>query len=280
MLSDLINKMKNLGEYEPYLTTLLSLVAPETKLTAEPSLKEVMASENKLVVVLNHAAPLSWVPAASLLTREAVRAGAGNRIPRGIIDQFFYQFTPLKPVAKFVTQSDEFLNFDQLVEHFENAPQADLVIFPEGSNCFFGRPSEIQKFRSPRFIEIAVRTNVPILICTHSGSEIWGQPFKFPPSFSAIIPFLPPWAQKGIASTGMATMPTFPVPLEDFRMHCELYRPKLRASDLFEDKHERRAQLHEEAEHVRSIMMITLASLQDEIRENANRVRQAKLDTL
>ncbi len=280
MLSDLINKMRNLGEYEPYLTTLLTLMAPQTKLTSEPPLKELMASENKLVVVVNHASPLSWVPAAALLCREIVRAGAGNRVPRGIMDQFFFQFAPLKPIAKFVSQSDEYLEFDELVEHFENAEQADLVIFPEGSNCFFGRPDEIQKFRSPRFIEIAVRAQVPILICVHTGSEIWGQPFKFPPTFSAIIPFLPAWAQKGIANSGMVTMPTFPIPLEDFRMHCELYQPKLKEEDLSDDKHERRAQLHEEAEKVRSIMITTLASLQEEARQEAKREKQAKLDSI
>ena len=280
MLSDLINKMRSLGEYEPYLTTLLTLMAPQTTHTSETPLKEILDNENKLVVAFNHAAPLSWVPAAALMCREVVRMGAGHRVPRGIIDQFFFQFAPLKPIAKYISQSEEHLNFDQLVEHFENAEQADLIVFPEGSNCFFGRPDEIQKFRSPRFIEIAVRTKVPILICVHTGSEIWGQPFKFPPTFSAIIPFLPPWAQKGIANSGMVTMPTFPVPLEDFRMHCELYRPKLKEENLSDDKHERRAQLHEEAEHVRSIMMVTLASLQEQSREQANREKQAKLNSL
>ena len=272
--------MRNLAEYEPYLTTLLSLVAPKTSLNSEPSLKDIMASEKKLVIAVNHASPLSWVPASALLAREVVRAGAGDRIPRGIMDQFFFDFAPLKPIAQYVSQSKEYLNFDELVDHFENAEQADLVIFPEGSNCFFGRPDEIQKFRSPRFIEIAVRADVPILVCTHSGSESWGQPFKFPPTFSAVIPFLPPWAQKGIANSGMVTMPNFPVPLEDFRMQCELYRPKLKASDLSEDKHERRAQLHQEAEHVRSIMESTLASLQEQISDNAKRAKQQRLDSL
>lgn len=280
MLSDLINKMRSLGEYEPYLTALLALLAPQTKLTSEPSLKEVMADNRKLVVAINHSSPLSWLPAASLLAREAVRVGAGSRIPRGIMDQFFFDFAPLKPVAKYISQSDEFLKFDELVEHFENAEQADLVIYPEGSNCFFGPPDEIQAFRSPRFIEIAVRASVPILICVHTGSEIWGQPFKFPPTFSAVIPFLPTWAQKGIAKSGMVTMPTLPVPLEDFRMHCELYRPSLKAEDLSDDKHDRRAQLHEEAEKVREIMITTLASLQEAAREQAKLDKQAKLNSL
>lgn len=268
--------MRKLIEFEPYLTTLLSLVAPNTTLTSQPPLSEIFEKNKKLVVVINHAAPLSWVPAVSLLTKEACKSGGGDRLPRGIIDQFFYQFKPLRPVAKYVTQSDEYLNFDQLIEHFHKAEQADLVIFPEGSNCFFGPSDEIQKFRSPRFIEIAVRAEVPVLVVTHAGSEIWGQVFKFPPTFSAIIPFLPPWAQKGIASQGLVTMPTFPVPLDDFRMDCELYIPKLKESDLSEDKHERRAQLEKEAEHVRTIMQTSLATLS----EQSRKAQQSKLDTI
>lgn len=259
--------MRKLRDFEPYLTSLLSLLAPQSKFTSDTSLQKILDEHKRLVVVLNHAAPLSWVPAVSLLTKEVCKVGGGDRLPRGIIDQFFFQFAPFKPVAKYVTQSEEFLNFDQLVEHFESSEQADLVIFPEGSNCFFGPSNEIQKFRSPRFVEIAIRAQVPVLVCTHAGSESWGQVFKFPPTFSAVIPFLPPWAQKGIASQGLVTMPTFPIPLEDFRMQSELYFPKLKVSDLSDDKHERRSQLEEEAEVVRTIMRTTLTALQDENRK-------------
>lgn len=268
--------MRKLDEYEPYLTTLLSLLAPQSSLTSDPSLSEILENEKKLVVVLNHAAPLSWVPAIALLTREVCKAGGGERKPRGIMDQFFFQFAPLRPLAKYISQSEEFLNFDDLVEDFEDADQADLVIFPEGSNCFFGPSDQIQQFRSPRFIEIAVRANVPILVATHAGSESWGQIAKFPPTFSAVIPFLPNWAQKGIKSKGLINVPNVPMPLEDFRMHCELYKPKLTYDQLSDDKHERKAQLEEEANEVRSFMETSL----NHLRELSKRATQEKLDSV
>jgi 1-acyl-sn-glycerol-3-phosphate acyltransferase len=268
--------MRKLREYEPYLTTLLSLVAPKTTVTSEPSLQQIFEQENKLIVAFNHAAPLSWIPAVSLLTKEVVAAGGGDRIPRGIMDSFFFQFAPLKPLAKWITQSDENLNFDQLVENLATADQTDLVVFPEGSNCWFGSSHEIQEFRSPRFIELSIRTGAPILLAVHSGSESWGQVIKFPPTYSAIIPFLPSWAQRGISKNGVVNMPMPPVPLEDFRMHCEIYRPKLKVEELAEDKHERKKQLQEEAQVIRHLMETSLANL----REQSLMAAQAKLDSI
>ena len=268
--------MRKLRDYEPFLTPLLKFIAPNAKVTSDPGLSEILKDEKKMVIAFNHAAPLSWAPAVSLLTREVVEQGGGDRLPRGIMDQFFFQFPPLRPLAKWIAQSNEFLSFDELVEDFENADQADLVVFPEGSNCFFGPSDEIQKFRSPKFIEIAVRADAPILIAVHAGSESWGQTFKFPPALSAIIPFLPSFAQKGIASNGLVNIPMLPKPIEDFRMHCEIYRPKLKARELSKDQFERREQLLEEAAHIHHLMETILENL----RAEALREQQAKLDSL
>src|SRR3954464_6799740 len=100
--------MRKLRDFEPYLTSLLSLLAPQTTFSSEPSLQKIMNENKRLGVVLNHAAPLSWVPAPSLLTKEVCNIGGGDRLPRGIIDQCFFQFAPFKPVAKYVTQSEDF----------------------------------------------------------------------------------------------------------------------------------------------------------------------------
>jgi hypothetical protein len=198
-------------------------VAKDTDFKCRPALDRVLSENPRLIVVFSHSAPLSWIPAPCLLTSHVVARGGGRRLPIAVMDRFFYSMPGLREVAKYVAQSDRPLSFKELVSHFEHLKTADLVVFPEGSNCFFGEPSELQPFRSSRFVEMSIRTRAPLLLCVHRGSEKWGKSIRLP---SLLAGAVGGWLGSRFTSTGKLTMPLWPAKMDRFSMLCELYQPE------------------------------------------------------
>ena len=257
--------MRYLEDYEPILSQILRLCAKRTDFTCEPPLSEVLAGEPRLIVVVNHSTPLSWLPAISLLVVNACARGGRRRTPMGVMDRFFFQVPLFREIAHLITQSQEPLSFRDILDKFENEKAMDLVIFPEGSNCFFGQPETIQAFRSPKFAEISIRTQTPILVVAHEGSENWAKPLEVPQPLIDHLNILPAFAknflERRLRETGKLILPLFPKPMDSFSMRCELYRPSLQPEDLSENQDERREQVSAEAEKVRSIMQNALSRL-------------------
>jgi 1-acyl-sn-glycerol-3-phosphate acyltransferase len=246
--------MKALREYEPILSKIMLSLAKETHFYCKPSLGEVLAQNPRLVVAFNHASPLSWLPAISLLTAHVCARGGGSRRPMGVMDKFFFAVPVIRAIAHQLTQSDRPLGFDELVEKFKTSEGTDIVLFPEGSNCFFGNPEELQPFRSPRFVELAVRTGTPILLCAHRGSEKWGSALPVPQDFLAKIDLLPKVAADFLADrlrkTKLFTLPLLPTQMDRFEMRCEVYKPELTDEELSDDRDECRRQVQAEADKV------------------------------
>lgn len=219
---------RKLSDYETVTSFVLSLVAKDTRFKCRPSLDRILQENAKLVIVISHSSPLSWLPAPCLLAAHSVARGGSGRIPIGVMDRFFYSVPGLKELAQFIGQSETPLGFDELLHHFQSLEKADLVVFPEGSNCFFGDPMELQPFRSSRFVEIAIRTKTPMLLCVHRGSESWGKTVPLDPDAVTKLP-LPEMLTKFLGDrlrqTGLLTIPFPPQPMPLFSMLCELYTP-------------------------------------------------------
>lgn len=224
-------ELRRLSEYEPLTNAVLKLVAKKTVFHTDVPLDQVLSENPRLIVAFNHASPLSWIPAPCLLTAQLAARGGGSRRPIAVMDRFFYSLPGLKEVAKFITQSDRPFRFEELVRHFEELGTADLVVFPEGSNCFFGDPSGLQPFRSDRFVEISMRTNTPILLCVHRGSEGWGVNVPLTENLTTKIGELPlpVVVQKFIGNrlkeSGGLTVPLPPMPMSLFSMYTRLFYP-------------------------------------------------------
>jgi hypothetical protein len=250
--------MKEIKVYEPILSQIMLAIAEETRFHCEPPLQEVLAENPKLVVVFNHASPLSWLPAVALLSAHVNAKGGGERIPVGVMDKFFFEMPVLNKIAALLTQSETPHSFHDLTSKFADGEATDLVVFPEGSNCFFGDPAELKPFRSPKFVELAIRARAPILICVHKGSEIWGKAIPIPPEWFSYLEAVPPAVRKFLESrlkeTGLLTIPLWPNKMDKFEMRCKLYRPQLKLEDLSEDETERRKQIQAEADHIHALM--------------------------
>lgn len=259
--------MKTLRSYEPILSQLMQLMARETRFRAKPSLSEIIAEHPRLIVAMSHGSPLSWLPAACLLTAHVCARGGGGRRPIGVMDRFFFHVPGLKRMAHALTQTSRSLSLFELSQCVESGECSDIVVFPEGSNCFFGRPDELQEFRSPKFVELAIQYDMPILVCVHRGSEAWARAIEVKDEVIEQLDLLPKFVfdflESRLRRTGLFALPLLPKPMDCFEMRVELYTPLLSKKDLFEDPIERREQLRAEAERVRASMQRMLAEIDD-----------------
>lgn len=257
--------MRTLASYEPITSMVLHWITKETKFRCRPKLGEILQENKRLVVAISHSSPLSWLPAVCLLNAHVCARGGGQRRPLGVMDRAFFHIPGIDKIAQLLTQTERPLAAHELIEHFELFENMDLVVFPEGSNCFFGRPDELQDFRSPKFVEIAVRVGAPILICVHRGSEPWATTVPIEEPIVDRLGFLPKFAtdflEERLRKKGQLAIPLWPKKIEKFSMLCELYRPELNAEDLSQDKMERREQLRQESDKIHARMQELLNEL-------------------
>ncbi len=253
--------MRTISDYSGFLEFLLRLVVEEYEFECHPPLREVLKKHARLIGIFSHGTPLSWLPTMCVLQHEYVENGGGQRVPLGVFDRFFFEFKPLRPIVQWLSQSASPLGFGDIAEHLQSFEQADLCIFPEGSNCFFGDPSEIQEFRSSRILELAVRENIPILIGVHRGSEHWAKTFAVPESAKFLYGFLPSLLGQHFRAFEKFVLPVLPKKIKKFRMLCTLYSPSLRGEDLDKDRRLRREQLNIEGERLREAMVKLLEKL-------------------
>ncbi|MFN7454895.1 MAG: hypothetical protein ACK5RO_09580 [Pseudobdellovibrionaceae bacterium] len=252
--------MRSLGDYNPFLKALFDSIVEKSSFQPEIPLQQILQNP-KLLVLVNHSTPLSWIPSVALLCNKVVGSGGGHRKPRGIADRWFYSNPFTTVLAEYLTQSSKPETFEEIVSHFSEAKDTDLVIFPEGANTFFGELSEIQPFRSSKFIEISIRTQAPMLLVVHKGSENWSVPLAVPSAWAMYLGAFAPFFAKQIESGKSLNFP-FPVQkIQDFKMSVRLYTPALYESDLSENSFERKNQLETEAEQVREIMQEMLNHL-------------------
>jgi hypothetical protein len=263
--SELPSVAKPLSFYEPFLSQLMLLLVKHTRFRSRPGLAEILEQNPRLVVVFNHSTPLSWLPAIALLTAHACARSGGARRPMGVMDRFFYSIPGLRMLAHQISQSDRPLSFHELIAKFRASHGSDIVIFPEGSNCFFGDPAVVQPFRSPRFVELAIRSETPILLCAHRGSESWARAIpvdaKWTDKLDLLPSFLSNFLGARLRATGLLALPMLPKPLDHFEMVCELYQPTISESDLDADSEKSREQIRHEADRVHAKLESMLAEI-------------------
>lgn len=252
--------LRSLNDYAELLIPLHKSIIESVDFRSNPDFTEVMR-QPRLVVAINHSTPLSWLPAMTTLALHAIQADGGDRTPRGIMDRWFYSNPVTKLIAQYLGQSEQPLNFEQLLENFKSSRRCDVVIFPEGALTFFGSVHEVQEFRSYRFVELAIRAQAPLLLVGHKGSENWSIPLQIPPEWGA---FLMPYSSffgERLLKAQTFNLPIIPHKILSFKMNCELYWPDLKETDLSEDPEICKSQIKGEAEKVRLLMQALIQSV-------------------
>lgn len=251
--------LKTLNQYSELLEALYKSFVDQFEFQSNIDFAEIM-KQPRLVIALNHSTPLSWLPAASALAVQALKCGGGHRIPRGIMDHWFYSTPLTRFIAQYFSQSEKPLKFDELLQEFKSSEHSDIVIFPEGANTFFCNSNEIEEFRSSRFVELAIRAKAPLLLVTHKGSENWSIPLKISADWaSLLLPYSSFFGPKLLQKQSI-NLPLIPQKIPQFKMNCELYWPELTLDELSEDSATLRTQISNEAGKVRVRMQSLLAN--------------------
>ncbi len=232
-------------------------------------LMDILRNNPKLVVALNHGPMLAPGYVNTAIADIFLKNGGAKRKPMGIIWKHFYKVPLLKNLVAYVTQVDQAYNLDEFIEQFVTREYNDLMVMPEGENCCFGDGINIEPFLSPRFVEIAVRAQVPVLLAVHHGTHVLARPIEVDKRTARWFKrVLPEKNYQRLKEAGLVSIPK----LGRGKVHqlswCfKLYHPKLAADQLADDKEARMAQLWEEANHIREIMQESVDLLKKADRE-------------
>jgi len=232
----------------------------------------------KLVIALNHGPMAGALSGLISITDLFLQSGGATRYPFGITWRTFYKLPVTKQILSYVTQVNKGLGFEDANSLLSDSDFTDCFIMPEGELCSFGNGLDIQPFLSPRFIELAIRNNTPILIAAQQGSEKWAWPINVNKSLKPMLNWLPKNMKEGFKHSGIISIPKpFRRKLSRLYMSFYLYQPKLKLSDLAEDKDKRLKQLTVESDIVRQHMQKMVNQLEQERNEHKYQA-QTELD--
>ncbi len=247
--------MRTIGSYARVAETLRSYFFEELQLTEEePGLKEILARYPQLIVVMNHGPALGAL--AGILSAATLYGvhGGSHRVPYGITWRGFYRLPVSRSLARYVTQARAPVEFQDALHCLKGKKINDCFIMPEGENCNFGNGRDIQPFISSRFVELAVRAGLPILVMVHSGSEKWGNSLNIPGLLSRWMKLIPHRMVQRLRESGRLSVPTWPRKLPVLQLAYQLYRPELQQSALSDDSAIRSRQIWQEAWMVQALM--------------------------
>lgn len=243
------------------LSWLYPLLFDEIVVRSHPPLKQIFARYPKVVHAISHAGSLGWLPPILALLRLALSEGGKDRKALGIFHRGLYKFAISRWILRVVFQSTEPPTFAKVIEAFRSGPVNDIALFPEGDNCVLGDVYEIRPFRSPKFIELAIAAEAPILVTVHRGAEEWGKDFYIPSWLLRWGRMIEPAYVRPLMKNPVLNLPLRITRIPKFSLHCSLYFPRLSYDQLSSRPRERWFQLHEEAERVKALMVALLKDM-------------------
>ncbi len=227
----------------------------------EPSLREVLGKYPKVVHVISHAGTLGWIPAVLGLLRVAVEAGGAQRRAFGVFHRGLYRFWASRLLLRYLFESEEPPTFAKVIAAFRDQPVNDIALFPEGDNCIIGDVYEIRPFRSPKFVELALAAQAPILITVHRGAEEWGSDIYIPSYLFPVIRRFQPAYLYSLYKNPVLNLPLRITHIPKFSMRSLLYMPRLSYEELSSKPRERWFQLQSEAQRIRLLMQDLLKDM-------------------
>jgi len=263
--------MKTIQEYTFTLSILKKLYLEHIVISdTSEDLSKILITHPKLVIALNHGHMTGALAGLIGVSEMFQQHGGSTRTPFGITWRTFYQLPVSKQIFSYLTQVDKGIGFEDANDLLKNSGFSDCFIMPEGELCNFGDGLKIQPFLSPRFIELAIRNNLPVLIVAHQGSENWAWPVKIKKRYRPLLSWLPKNMKEGFNYSGIISIPKpFKAKISELYMSFYLYQPSLKEKDLEKDKDKRMIQLTTEADKVRTKMQAMMYGLKNERKEKS-----------
>ena len=216
----------------------------------------ILAQHPKLICAINHGTSAAPAPAFMGIFDNYLKNGGDRRKPLIIAWRGFYKVPVIKQLIAYFTQASHGMTASEFLEKMKGQGFTDLFVMPEGENCLFGDGDQIVPFLSPKFIELSVLLNIPILVTAHNGTEELCTPVSFSAAQLNRMKWLPRRYLRVLESTQTFGIPHFTKhDIEKVGLYFRLYQPTLKAEDLSETEVDRREQLQKEADKVRAMMI-------------------------
>ncbi|MCS6789815.1 MAG: hypothetical protein NZ580_02375 [Bacteroidia bacterium] len=226
-----------------------------------PPLREIFTRYPKVVHAFSHAGSLGWVPAVIGMLQAAVAEGAHSRTVLGVFHRGLYKIALSRWLLRWIFDSREPPSFAKVLQTFKEEKVSDTVVFPEGDNCIIGDVYEIRPFRSPKFIELALIAEAPILITVHRGSEEWGKDFYVPSWMLSWVKQWQPSYVRPLMKNPVLNLPLRFHRIPRFALRSALYFPRISYEELSAKPRERWFQLQTEAQRIKKIMEALLTEI-------------------
>ncbi|MGM0433313.1 MAG: hypothetical protein ACQEQ1_01505 [Pseudomonadota bacterium] len=211
----------------------------------------ILQAHPRLMIIMNHGPVLGPAPGLAALVRTMVRHGGGDRVPFGVTWRGFYRVPGVALLAERLVQTSADSGVEDVVARLCDGTFNDCGIMPEGEYSNVGNGIDIQPFRSQRFIEAAVRAEVPVLLLAHSGTEKLGRPVPIPAAARFLVARLPEHLRRAVNQSGVVSLPwLLGGRIPRLGLACELYQPDLSPGDLEEPGSAQQVTMN--ARHVRA----------------------------
>lgn len=216
-------------------------------------LKDILAENPRLVVAMNHGPVAGPVAGAIGMLDQYLKNGGEHRKPVIIAWRGFYSIPVIKYGIQYLSQVRKPLNLNGYVAKLTEQGFTDVFVMPEGENCSFGNGLDIQPFLSPKFIELALKADAPILIAVHLGSEQWSSIYPLSKKLDPLFKRLPKKTFERIAETRQLNLfPLWLKKIPELKLSFKLYKPEITLEDL--NAENRYELLQRESDKVRALM--------------------------
>ena len=231
-------------------------VGEVVQVNSTPPLASILRDNPRLIGVFNHGP--AYAPIIYCLTalKHYCQAGGADRIPVAITHRLFYKVPVFKQLATYFTQVDHAVHYEEFVKIFSDRRFNDMMVMPEGDNASFSDGLNIAPFRSHRFMDIAIHTQTPLLLCAQTGAESWCYPFFLSEKWDRWLYYFPSRIKGSLFDTRFINIPGLPKKIPEVRTAFKLITPE-EWPTIFNDPNNSEAC----AEEVRSILQNMITEL-------------------
>lgn len=253
--------IKTIYDFSPY-TSALKLRYYKSLEVSEHSenLEDILLEHPQLLIACNHGSVLGVLAAVCAFVELLMTNGGAGRKPLMVAWRYFYQVPYLGRAVAYVTQTEKALSAEELEYAFKQKQFTDLFVMPEGDQSLLGDGQQVQRFVSPRFIELAMKLELPILIVAHHGTASLAREIKVTSKGLRYLPLLTKWlpdkSQQRLIESGGVNLPK---PLsgrcKKLTFAFKVHQPDFSLEQLNAmEEVERSEFLEQESERVRGLM--------------------------
>jgi len=225
--------------------------------------RRCLAEHPRLIIVLAHGGPISFLPPAVALLRATAEYDPGRR-SLITLHPWWWKAPGIRLVPRYFSGGQQHLTMPELRRALAGQSSVDYYALPESENCFYGNPDEVKPFLVHGFIELSIVTRTPMLLVVHKGTERWNRQIgpsgrllplfkKMPDRMFHAVELNKDRVLSAIERYQSVNVP-LPLARAQLRLAFELHYPELYDSEPSSDFRTRRRQYVEEGERIRARM--------------------------